>query len=199
MKNRLILPRLLFHRQADIVRQFRLAHIDGPRVETARVPAVVDADGDDVVLVPFDEFRLHDIAPGGLPLAGISPGVAGIGPGLTDPGSVQEGLVRIVDGAEVQEDLVRGPFLQGRRDDDVDPVPGVSVGILDALQGPVLLQRQDLPAAVVETGLAPGGVVPLPETAFAHENLGRQGEHSGRPKGHRKQKSFHNRGFVIGA
>ena len=182
----------LHHRQLDEIGQFRLAQTDGTGVETARIAAIVHADGNHVVLVPSDQFRLHQVAPGRLPLADESRRVTGVGAGFSHQGTVQESLVRIVDGAEVQHDPVRAPLLQGGRNHQMDPVPGVSVRILDSLQRPILLQRKDLPVAVIESGLTPGGIVPLPETAFLHGDLRRYQDRASQRQRDHQQKLFHN-------
>ena len=152
MENGLILPVLAFQFQADEILQRRLADEGRTLEETARIAAVVHPDGNHVLLIPLDEFRFHDITTGRFPLGGIASRIFRGRPGLPDPRPVEPGLVAVVDGAQVQEDLVRGALFQGRRN-------------------PVLFQRQDRPVVVVESGLAPDRIVPFLETAFVNGNL----------------------------
>ena len=191
MNERLVPVILPVQRQGNEILQNRLSDEDRTGIETARIAAIVHTDGDDVLLVPLDEFRCHDIAPGNIPCLDKPLRVFRVQPHLPYPDSVHPGFVRIVDRTEVQHDLVRRAFLQGRRDDDMDTVPAITVRIRYALLVPVLLQREDLPAAVVERSLAPGGIVPLLETAFRHgDDLGFEGKRTGQPKhGHNQQSS----------
>ena len=196
MENGLILPVLAFQFQADEILQRRLADEGRTLEETARIAAVVHSDGNHVLLIPLDEFRFHNITTGRFPLGGVASRIFRGRPGLPDPRPVEPGLVAVVDGAQVQEDLVRGALFQGRRNDDMDAVPGIPVRVLDTLLTPVLFQRQDRPVAVVESGLAPDRIVPFLETAFVNGNLRGCQDGPSQPQRDHQQKLLHNQVFI---
>src|ERR1700744_1751038 len=122
---------------------------------------VVNPDRDDVVLVPTDGgvVEWNGVYPVQVPLPlGNVLALAGV---LADQLPIQEDLVSIVDPAQLQPEgfLEVGTVLQGRRDDHVDPVPGVAVIARVALFLPGFANGYGFPATVVESGRGPGGVV----------------------------------------
>ena len=192
VENRLILPVLAFQVQADEILQRRLADEGRTLVETAGIATVIDTDGNHVLLVPFDELRFHGIAPGCFPIGDIAFRIIRSRSRLPDPRSVEPSFVAVVDGAQIQQDLVRGTLFQERRNDHMDAVPAESVRNLVPLLIPVLFQRQDRPVAVVESSLAPGGIVPFLETAFVYGNLCGCQDGPSQPQRDHQQKLLHN-------
>ena len=130
--------------------------------EASGIAAVIDPDGDHILLVPKDILRIHQILPWRVPFAFISSFLLWHSAGLSDQFAVEISLVTVVDGPESKLHLFRksGAVLYRRGNRHMDPVPGVGIIVGDPLIVPGLIQREGLPGAVVKARSFPFCGVP---------------------------------------
>ena len=117
-------------------------HLDAHLVaiDAARVVAVIDTHGDDILCIPLDEpaVGLHLIVAPGIVGHAVAVFIAGHRAGLTDEHAVQVGLVAVVNLRDMEgHGIFHDSLIEQRTGNDhTHTVPRIVVWVADALIGP---------------------------------------------------------------
>ena len=170
--------------------QAGFAYLGGASVEAARVSVIIHPYGNHILFVPLYPAGIHHIMAASPPLAAVPARFFREGSVLSHAMAIEPGLVGIINGSQIQHDGFHLALFERRRNDHVDAVPAIAVRIIHQ-RFPGLVKRNLTPGAVVKSRSAPGGVVPLLETAFVKtQGLGRKRQ-SRQCQAQNGQYSFH--------